>query len=296
MIPIAFGVLPLHAQVPKFDVASIKLCRNADTGGVARSGTSGGPAPEPATTGRLSINCESLKNLIWYAWDIYANGPRNLSPLAATHLLPPIEGGPSWLDSDRYRIDAKPETAATPDMMRGPMLQALLEDRFQLKIHRASREVPAYALTVAKGGPRLSPFHEGECLDLSQQAPNGKTLCGRPLARAQNPASRVWDIPGTNAAGLANTLQRLVNRPVVDKTAIAGVFDIHLEFGLDENISPFLSRACSPDCGPLPAAPDPAGPPSIFTALQEQLGLKLEPVKGAGEVLVIDRVERPSEN
>jgi len=242
------------------------------------------------------MNCESVKNLISYAYDIYANGPRALSPLAAEHLLPLIEGGPSWIGSDRYRIDAKPEGIVSKDVMQGPMLQALLEDRFKLKIHRDTREVPAYALTVAKGGPKVAPFRDGQCLVVGEEPPNGKPLCGRPLRRAQNPAFLIWDIPGLNSVALSNTLQRLLNRPVIDKTGITGRFDIHLEFGLDENISPFLSRDCSPACSPLPAAPDPAGPPSIFTALQEQLGLKLEPAKGAGEVLVVDHVERPSEN
>jgi uncharacterized protein (TIGR03435 family) len=131
---------------------------------------------------------------------------------------------------------------------------------------------------------------------LGEQTPNDKPACGRPLRRQQNATSIIWDIPGLNAVGLTNTLQRLVNRPVVDNTGIAGMFDIHLEFGLDENISPFLSRDCAPDCGPSPAAPDPSGPPSIFTALREQLGLKLEQTKGSGETIVIDHVERPSEN
>jgi uncharacterized protein (TIGR03435 family) len=237
-----------------------------------------------------------VNTLIWEAYDIYANGPRTISSSAAEHLLPPIEGGPAWIASERYRIDAKPDGAASLDIMRGPMLQALLEDRFKLKIHRSTKGVPVYELTLANGGPKLAPFREGECLDLSKEPPNGKPLCGRPLRRAQNATSRIWDIPGTNAVGLTNTLQRLVNRPIIDKTGIPGMFDVHLEFGLDENISPFLSRDCGADCGPLPAAPDPAGPPSIFTALREQLGLKLEQAKGSGETLVIDHVERPSEN
>jgi uncharacterized protein (TIGR03435 family) len=306
MALVVFGRLPLQGQSmqtttstpipgsPKFEVASIKLCKDGETGGVARSGSGGEIGT--SSPGRLIINCESVKSLIWYAYDIYANGPRLTSSSRAEHLLPPIEGGPGWIMSDRYRIDAKSDFAASLDTMRGPMLRVLLEDRFNLKIHRSTREVPAYALIVARSGPKLPPFQEGECFVLGEQPPNGKPACGRPRPRAQNATSIVWDIPGLNAVGLANTLQRLVNRPVIDKTGITGPFDIHLEFGLDENLSPFLRRECGPECSPLPAAPDPDGPPSIFTALQEQLGLRLEPTKGSGETLIIDHVERPTEN
>jgi uncharacterized protein (TIGR03435 family) len=106
----------------------------------------------------------------------------------------------------------------------------------------------------------------------------------------------VWDIPGLNAASLTNNLRRLLNRPIVDKTGITGNFDIHLEFALDSSITRFITRACDPNCPPLPEVADPSGAPSIFTALQTQLGLRLEPVKASGETLVIDHIERPSGN
>ncbi len=115
---------------------------------------------------------------------------------------PRHSGYDAW--PDRYRRSSQDVSLSARDPSRPP------------------REVPAYALTVAKGSPRLAPFHEDECLDLSKQSPNGKPLCGRPLQRkfnSQTPGrSPMCTIPGTNAAGLANTLRLYVERPVVDRT------------------------------------------------------------------------------
>lgn len=207
----------------------------------------------------------------------------------------PIEGGPSWMDSDRYQINAKSENPTSLDIMRGPMLQKLLADRFKLRVHREPRPAEGYVLTVVRGGPKLKPFKEGECL-LAGEEPNGKPLCGRPLPNSQSDTRRVWDIPGLSAVSLTNTLQRLLDRPIVDRTGITGKFDIHLEFALDSSITRFITRSCDPNCPPVPDVADPSAAPSIFAALQTQLGLRLEPEKSSGEVLVIDHIERPSEN
>jgi len=97
-------------------------------------------------------------DLIGMAYDRYADGKRNPSPW-----LVPIEGGPTWIDSDRYTIEAKAEASTSREMMSGPMMQALLEGRLLLRTHRATREVPVYELTVAKGGPKLQVAQEGKC-------------------------------------------------------------------------------------------------------------------------------------
>jgi len=166
-----------------------------------------------------------------------------------------------------------------------PMLQALLEDRFRLKVHRETKEGSIFELTAAKGGSKLRPLQEGSCVAADPNSPP------RPLAPAQKPPCGVL-MPGANTANrtmtidavgapialLTRTLTLMLGRPVLDKTGIAGLLDaFHLEYVRED------------------AAADATGP-SIFTSLQEQLGLKLEAAKGPVEVLVIDHVERPTEN
>jgi len=114
-----------------------------------------------ASPGRLTVHCLSLKILIQQAYITYQNGRFN--PLAR---FVPIEGAKDWLESDLYTIEAKAEGTPTEETMQGPMLQSLLEDRFQLKTHRETREVPVYDLIVAKGGPKLQPF-DGSCTSIS---------------------------------------------------------------------------------------------------------------------------------
>jgi uncharacterized protein (TIGR03435 family) len=167
-------------------------------------------------------------------------------------------------------------------MMSGPMLQALLEDRFKLKIQRAEREVPVYEVTVAKAGLKMKRVDEGSCVpeSFSPPAPAQKPTCGvvgSTGRKGPNGEIQELDLRTNSLDELCGTLQRFLDRPVLNKTGLRGRFNIHLEFLRD-----------------LTPSDDPA--PSIFTALQEQLGLKLEPAKGPGEFLVVDSVDRPSEN
>ncbi len=297
--PIAIGVLNAPvvlgqsraqsapvAATPKWEVASIRPCRPEDGGGGGRSGD-GGSSP-----GTLNSGCQTVKTLILTAYAAYADGHVQPPP------LPPLEGGPPWINSARYRIIAKPEGAPSQGVMMGPMLQGLLEERFKLRIRRESREVPAYALTVAKSGPKLKPSREGSCLDIGLVTPltqgppaprdPNQMICGMNQAGKQNPPNVTLEVRGVSLDYFAKVFLRIAGeRPVVNNTGIKGLFDIHLEFGPDET---------TPELGPLAAPSDPTGGPSIFTAVQEQLGLKLEPTKGLGEFLVIDSVERPSEN
>jgi uncharacterized protein (TIGR03435 family) len=194
----------------------------------------------------------------------------------------PISGGPAWIKSDRYRIDARAESNTSPRVMDGPMLQALLEDRFKLKIRRETREVSIYTLTVAKEGSKLQSAKEGSCVSPESLQP-GKKPCGMPMTRTKGP-NLSTEIIG-NLDEFAKLLGVTLGRPVVDRTGITGTFDFHLEFALDEN---------TPNVR-LEPSDEPPGP-SIFTALQEQLGLKLASARGPAEFLVIDHVERPSEN
>src|SRR5580658_2008791 len=149
--PDSHGQSPAAAS-PVFEVASVRPCKDSEPGG--RSGGSTANSP-----GRLTLRCQNVMGFINLAYRFYANGRVN-----APWSWPPIEGGPAWINSDRYEINAKAEGTPSEAMTHGPMLQALLEDRFKLKIHRETREIQAYVLTIAKNGPKLHSFKEGSCV------------------------------------------------------------------------------------------------------------------------------------
>jgi uncharacterized protein (TIGR03435 family) len=184
-----------------------------------------------------------------------------------------VAGGPGWIANDRYDIVAKApagqvkaarDPARIVQMRTG--LQALLADRFQLTIHRETKLMPAYVLVAAKNGFKL------------KEVPDN----GRGTNVAANSTHSNLKAQQISMESLASNLSWLLNSPVVNMTGIQGVFDLTLQW--------------TPDEGAGPA--DPAAPagPSIFTALQEQLGLKLETQKAPVEMIVIDRIEKPTEN
>ncbi len=186
-----------------------------------------------------------------------------------------LEGATGWMvsDTDRYDITAHVAGETEPPFSQVRlMMQNLLAERFGFRFHREAREMPAYALMVGKGAPKLKPSDRiGEDVNL-----NG---AGQEIH---------MDFRGAHLAFLAEQLASTlgVGRPVLDKTGITGKFDFDL------NLASFQFRAAISGAGP---ATGPSGE-SIFTVLEEQLGLKLEPHRAQIEVLVIDRVERPSEN
>ncbi len=188
-----------------------------------------------------------------------------------------IIGGPAWMGSERYDITAKPEGAATPDQVK-LMTQALLADRFKLQFHRETKELPTYALVVGKGGQK---FHESEVVPEGSDKPRGTRIS---VGRGQ------FELNGAAMAALANQLGQVLGRSVIDKTELTGNYDFKLEWTLDES-----QGAIRPAGGEAPPPSDNSGV-SIFTAVQDQLGLKLEATKGPVEILVIDRAEKASEN
>jgi uncharacterized protein (TIGR03435 family) len=204
----------------------------------------------------------------------------------------PIEGSPAWVRSDRYRIDAKPESPQIQEMMRGPMMQTLLEDRFKLKIRRVARDVPVYALVVAKGGPKLQPTKGCVALDFTNGPPPppepGQNTCG-PFAPDTNGGIVTY---GQTLAGLCAQFSVALDRAVVDRTGIAGQFDIHLDL-TDAELFPFDSRGATAADGAATAPPDSL---TAFMAAVQKLGLRIEPAKAPADFLVIDHIERPSEN
>jgi uncharacterized protein (TIGR03435 family) len=310
------------APTPKFDAASVKPCQVGD--GPGRSGTgdmgkNGGVDPNipegvggyfRASPGRLDVTCGSLLTMISFAY-IGGGGLLN-NPGSPMRPAEQILGIPKWALQARYTIHAETDdpvangpTDAGPlggrlpaaSLLYGPMLQSLLEDRFQLKIHREVKEAPLYALTVAKGGFKLKPMNDGECTPIE---------FGRigPLGPDDKPYCRWvgWQVHGPNRTllggditmeRLAGTLAQLIlDRNVIDRTGVAGSFNIHLEYAPDENTRCFgMPEWCTVD----PNSDIPAGA-TIFGALEQQLGLKLEQIKGPKEHIVIDHVEQPSEN
>jgi len=279
-LPIA---LALHAAqpAPKFEVASIKPCQAEDSGG-GRNGRGGTGAPV-ISPGRLHLGCYDLRLLIRQAYFVYADG--RYHHLGPSEFQIKIENLPAWNNSIAYTIDAKADGPANQETLMGPMLQALLEERFRLRVHRETKDVPTYDLVVAKNGPKLKPF-DNSCtpVDWSKPPqdtppPNGPGDCRNSASGTRSHWSATWHGIGLGDFIVAAFGGRVADRPVIDKTGIKGLFDIHLEFARED----------------VPDAPDAA--PSIFDALQEQLGLKLAPSTGpAGVSLVIDHVEKPSEN
>ncbi len=187
-----------------------------------------------------------------------------------------LTGGPPWIDRERFDLEAKFDAAEVPDAktlsfrQRADMLRALLEARFRLKVHRESKDFPVYHLVLGKSGPKLS---ETRPEDVYQGVSGANCLFRR---------SRPGYIQAQGCApkDLEDLLRGASGRTVLDKTGMAGRYDFELRW------APENAAADSPE----------ASAPSIFTALQEQLGLRLEPASAALSVLVIDAAERPSEN
>jgi bla regulator protein blaR1 len=303
-VPVSMGVLnapAVQAQSspisrPKFEVVSVKPCKPGDMP-AGRGGRSGGGGTGNGP-GQLRLECRTLENLIRTAYIRFADGKdwtplsRPVSPRVVNQ---PIAGEPAWATSERYTIDAKPESAQTDSMMRGPMLQTVLEDRFQLKFHRDLREVPVYALVVGKGGPKLQASKKDSCTEIDFTSdlppaprPDQPPLCG-PFRRDKNGGTETF---GQTLTGLCMQFSVAVDRDVVDRTGLAGKFDIHLDLSFDE-LFPFARRDSAGDPA---AAAAPSDPLTAIIAAVQKLGLKLEPAKATGEFLVIDHVERPSEN
>jgi uncharacterized protein (TIGR03435 family) len=226
-----------------------------------------------------------------------------LITLAYSSLMQPIKliGGPSWIAAEHFDVEAKAASNASMDEMR-PMLQAMLADRFRLAVHHETRQLPQYSLVLVKEtrlGPKLVPHaDDSKCIDTPSGPPPPPrpgeappTLCGGFSVGLVQGGIHIASQKVTMGA-LAGVMTRFVDRTVVDKTGLTGAYDVDLNFTPVETPFP-------PGPGGPPAtttASDPNAPPLIFTALQEQLGLKLKPETAPADVLVIDHVEEPSPN
>jgi uncharacterized protein (TIGR03435 family) len=187
-----------------------------------------------------------------------------------------ISGGPAWLNSDRFDLEGKAEGNPTREQFM-LMLRSLMADRFKLALRQEKKEMPVYEMTVVKGGVK---FKEAKCMG----QPGPSNPCGGfSVSLGGSIVGRAAGVPE-----LAGILSNLVSRTVVDKTGLTGSYDIGLKWTPDEST---IRGPGDPDAPP----PD-SNSPSIFTALQEQLGLELKSAKGPVEMLVIDHAEKPDAN
>ena len=267
----AFTLTGLAQQPPtplRFEVASVK----------------------PNTSGQISQSSHIGKG------SVVTTNLRMRALIATTYGVRPdrIVGSPAWFDRERFDITAR-APVDTPDNLLRPMLRTLLAERFRFVFHTELREMPVYALVVDRGNGRPGP----NLIASTQCDPDAMTTLG---PRTGDPALPIGKRPCTVISGfdgrgtayvtggarpiaavveaLQNPgLQGMVDRPVVDRTGLVGTYDFDLRFA-----APRLGAA----------SPDALNLPSIFTALQEQLGLKLERSRGAVEMFVIDSVERPT--
>jgi uncharacterized protein (TIGR03435 family) len=191
-----------------------------------------------------------------------------------------LVGASGWMNDDRFDIDARAAADATPDEMR-VMLRELLTERFALALHREGREMPVYAL-------RMADTQKGARARLTQAVEN----CAAPPCSVRF-APGALSARGITMPMLANELSMWVDRIVSDRTGVQGRFDVDLNWAPDRiPQAPAISATSDP---PVAMRLDPNAP-SIFTAVREQLGLRLEPGRGKVEVLVVDRAERPTQN
>jgi uncharacterized protein (TIGR03435 family) len=266
--PRAQAPQPSPTALPSFDVASIKLNTSGEFFG--RFGY------EPG--GQLVVVNNAVRSLIRSAYDLQSYQ---------------ILGGPEWMNSDRYDISARAAGNPSEEQLRS-MLRRLLSDRFKLVATRETREIPIYALVVARPERPLGPDLRRaavDCMAVTAAAEKRGVAPELPRPQGNRPACGTRSMPGlmmgagVSMADLARNLAGPTDRMVVDRTGLTGAWDFDLKFLLD---------GPAPNIPGLP--PPPADAPSLFTALQEQLGLRLEPQRAPVDVLVITSIERPTEN
>ena len=284
-----FAVAAIAAQTPNtpepaFEVTSVKP---------NKTGSPGGSFVMPP--GRFSATNLPLRVLITNAYQLS---------------FFQVVGGPDWVATDRFDVAGTAPDGAPPEQTRA-MVRTLLTDRFKLAVHMETREVPIYALVKAQPGEQLGPSLKRSTMDCGPlRAERAATIAAAARARGgrvavppppapNEPVQCQMRVSGRGGAALnyragnitmsalASALRPYVGREVVDRTGLSGEFDFDLQFSAPPTTG-------SVDAG-IPVAPlDDAA--SIFTALQEQLGLKLEPTRGPVELMVIDSAERPTEN
>lgn len=260
VLPSMLACLAQDAVQPRFEVASVKISTNSAAASRFR--------PIGASIDGQNVVLKLLLN--------YAYGVDGFN----------ITGLPAWTNSDRFDIQVKAGPNTSSAQMK-QMMQALLADRFSLQAHRETRESRVFVLTAAKAGLKVQPLQPGSCTprdptSLAGPAAAGqKPVCGVPN-QSVNGSNIVIDVVGMDSANWVHTLSMMLGRTVINETGLNGPLDrLHFEYTRDD-----LAAAAAADSGGI----------SISTALTQQLGLKLDTARRPVEVLVIDRVEKPSAN
>ena len=251
---------PVTSDQPRFDVASLKLKIEND-----------GVIFDQSQKGRYTLGGYTLAAMIRSAYRVQEFQ---------------IIGGPDWMNTDRFNLEATYTEAAGGPPQTDLMLRTLLSERFKLAVHNETRERPVYALVLARPDRRLGAQLQKSTRDCATA--KGPESCGSSVGPG------FMRLRGRTMAQFAESLARLtntgssLNRLIVDRTGLEGLYEVTLKF-TPENIPP---------PGPTPAGFQPVDPngPSIFTALQEQLGLKLDAQRAPVNVLVVDRAEKPTGN
>src|SRR5687768_7316415 len=246
---------------PQFEVAIIK----PNVSGAVSGGSS--------ASGLVAFNSQTVRDLISRAYEV---------PFER------VEGGPDWLTRDRFDFTAR-AAAETPAAVRTLMLRAFLMDRLKLVVRQESRDTPTFALVLARADRRLGPQLQPSSIDCEAVRASRGGGAAPPTPPGERPVcsgmSRLGYISagGVTMAEAAERFLRPAGRPVIDRTGLAGGYDLEIKFVPDE----ILNR------------PDRSGPsdgPSFSQALEQQLGLRLEPIRASIEVIVVESVQRPSEN
>jgi uncharacterized protein (TIGR03435 family) len=250
---------------PRFDVVSVKPC---DPNAASPIATGRGANMGASSPGRFIIECQSALALINTAFISYAGGRANLP---GERPAMDLDQGPDWIRTERWAIEATADPATSPLVMRGPMMQRVLEDRFKVKVHVETRQVPVFEVVVAEGGSRLKPFIPGTCVTYDWNVfPQPAIEAGQ--RRCTSSTSRDGDgnfVSVTEATTLDEwAAGRVVqDRTLVNKTGIAGLVSFRLVY---------------------------SGQDGFASAIKSQLGLDLRPATGARDYLILDHIERPT--
>lgn len=262
-------ILFAEQDLPSFEAASIKPNNSGP----------GFSAIRPLVGGRFSATNIDLKTLIALAFHVRTYD---------------VKGGPEWLTSNHYDVEAKAAGNAPGDQI-ALMLRGLLAERFRLSVHREDRDLPRYAIAVARGGLRLPRIDDEQCSPVDSDVRSlPKLPCGSFRLTPGAGGTRHIDAGSITMPELSAALEQILREPVVDETGILESFNVHLEWTPDSS---------TPGIAAPPAATAQSNAPltddsgiSIFTALREQLGLQLRAEKGPVPVIVIDHVEKPDAN
>ena len=257
--------LEIAAPTPTFEVASVKPDPSPSLRKVVL----------PPVGGRLSTTGASLRLLIQNAYGVQSFQ---------------ISGGPEWMNSSGFVIEAKAAGQPSRSQM-WLMLRTLLEDRFKLKVLSENKVLPVYFLTGAKSGLKLPKPTEGDCMESSPTRGEGP-LGPCASATVAFDSSQGLDVEGRQVvmADLIKVLSMMLQRPILDRTNFGEKFDVNVRFAYEREVTVGIANPWRTPEG------NASGNPSITTALQQQLGLRLVSGRGPVEVLVVDYAEKPSEN